>query len=255
VRVQVRTSEPAGAIGPLRPDTLLAPDASEDAGVAAAVALLRAPVRAGRPAAPDVASAPPAVARAEARYAERALPDSARRVLAAYRWWAAVQYFYPNKHLTGEDWNAVLPAAIARLEQAGDSTAYALAVAEMVAHIHDSHGRVESAALDAYRGTAGPPVRVRVIEGRPIVTAVLDSTAGVAVGDEIVAVDGAPAAARLARYTRTYAASTPWAGTRNAANTFLNGAEGSTALLAVRDGTGRRREVRLARRARTRPRA
>ena len=62
------------------------------------------------------------------------------RVLAVYRWWNANQFFYPCKALMGEDWNAVLTQSIPKLESARDSTEYALAVAEMVSRILDSHG-------------------------------------------------------------------------------------------------------------------
>ena len=249
VRVLVRTAEPADGRGVL-PDTVLSRNAPDADVLAAARVLLH--VSSSPRAVSGAPLAPPAATRAEAMYTP--YPDSAVRVLAAYRFWTAIQYFYPYKNLIGEDWNAVLPGAIARMEAAGDSTAFALAVAEMVQHIHDSHGFVSSAALQAYRGAVPTPLFVRMIEGRPLVTAVRDTALDIAVGDEIVAVDGEPAALRLARYERTFAASTPWALARDATRSFLNGADGTDATLTLRDVHGRVREARVKRQGANRQR-
>lgn len=250
VRVRVRTSEPADASGTLRADTTLAAGVPADAAVAAARALLRRQQSTSGATNRAAAPAPAAVARAEAPYAERAYPDSAHRVLAAYRFWTAINYFYPYKHLIGEDWDAVLPASIARLEQARDSTEYALAIVEMVRHIHDSHGFVQSRVLSQRIGRGRVPVRVRMIEGRPVITAVLDSTgarAGLRVGDEVLAVDGEDVGARHRRLDPPTAFSTPQAEADAKAGMLTRGPEGSTAVLVVQGGDGQRREVRVPR--------
>jgi C-terminal processing protease CtpA/Prc len=64
----------------------------------------------------------------------------------------------------------------------------------------------------------------------------------------ILKVDGEDAAARLARYARYRATSTPQSRDLVAASAFLQGSEGSVAVLTVRDGANRVREVRLPRR-------
>jgi hypothetical protein len=65
----------------------------------------------------------------------------------------------------GEDWDAVLPEFIPKMEKAKDAEEYCLTVAEMVTRIHDSHGRLISPVYQAYMGAAPPPVYTRIIEG------------------------------------------------------------------------------------------
>ena len=69
-----------------------------------------------------------------------------------------IHYFFPYKHLIGEDWDAVLEEFLPRVEAARDAREYALALAEMATHTHDSHVNVRAKALSEYFGTAGPPV-------------------------------------------------------------------------------------------------
>lgn len=180
-------------------------------------------------------------------------PASPYRVLAAYRWWNAIHYFYPYKALMGEDWDAVLRQTIPRLEAARDSTEYALAVAEMVARIHDSHGYIASAALRSYFGPAAVGVLLRYVQGRPVVVRVADDSAtkasGIAVGDVILRVDGEDAAVRRARFAPYLAHSTPQALDYAVAWRLLGGPDSSTATLVVSGAGGRVRELRVPRRA------
>ena len=91
-------------------------------------------------------------------------------MLAAFRLWAVIDYFYPYKDLMGEDWDDVLRQFIVRMEGAKDALDYHLVVAEMSTHIHDSHAYITNPFLDKYFGEASAPVRIRVIEGLPVIT-------------------------------------------------------------------------------------
>lgn len=248
LRVVIRTSEPADGRGALHADTTLALGGDEETAVEVAAALLRRASPAGGSTAGRPEAVPAATYRAEQSYATTTFPDSAHRVLAAYRFWTAINYFYPYRHLIGEDWNAVLPAAIAGLEQAGDSLAYARAVAAMVRHIHDSHGFMISAVLRQHIGSGRAPVRVGIIEGRPVITTLLDSAAGRAglrVGDEILVVNGEAARTRLARVEVPGATSTPQAEAEYRSELLLRGPVGSTMSIVVRGRDGRRRAAEL----------
>lgn len=181
-----------------------------------------------------------------------AYPPVGYRVLAAYQWWNAIHYFYPNKALTGENWDAVLPHAIAHLEAARDSLEYALAIVDMVKYIHDSHGSVTAGrgALAAYWGVGFAGALLQYIRDEPVVTAVAEDSAtrasGIAVGDVIVKVDGENVAARKARLERTIAFSTPQALNEVVASLLLRGPAG-TARVTVRDRQDRVRELSVPR--------
>ncbi len=192
-----------------------------------------------------------AVPPAERVYAEMHYPPLEYRLLAAFRIWGNINYFFPYKHLMEEDWEGVLKAFLPKMTAARDSLEYALAVAEMVTHIHDSHGFIRSEILQGYFGVAPPPVRTRMIEGVPVVTSFLDETvaraAGLEIGDVILKVDGEEAQARIDRYAKYIAASTPHGQKLAVMWRFLNGADSSIATLTLRDRNHRVKEVKLLR--------
>ena len=218
-------------------DSVLPPsaDSTGDASLDAALALLARPGFAVPTSPPTWRGAAPLAERSSADSPYPALPY---RLIAAFRIWAVGQYFFPYRELMKESWDRVLTGALPRLEAARDSLEYALAVAEMATHLHDSHVRVTSPALRARFGTASAPVFVRIIEGVPVISHFTDDSAahaaGAQVGDIILAVDGENALTRLRHMERYISASTPQALHRNAAIRLLDGPEGSIARVRVR---------------------
>jgi Peptidase family S41 len=202
-------------------------------------------------------------------YSEMRYPPLEYRLLAAFRIWGVIDYFFPYKDLMGEDWDAVLHESIPKMEHAGNALEYHLAVAEMISHIHDSHGFVLSPVLKERFG-AVPPVRVRVIEGMPVITAFGNPSSstcgdptfglgcrepvtadrpapGIDVGDIILKVDGEDAQERMRRMSKYIAASTPQALLRDAAYFALAGPKDSGIRLTLRGRNGRDKEVELPR--------
>lgn len=234
-------------------DAVLPADAGDSAIIHTALGLLRRMPLPSRTRGTLRPTAAPVVR----AYPEWAFPPLGYRLLAAYRVWGAMEYFHAYRQFYDENWDAVLGRLLPKFELARDSLEYALALAELVAHIDDSHGAVRSAALRAYFGTAAPPIVARLVEGSPVVTYITHDSiaraAGIAIGDVILQVDGEDAAARMARYARYQAASTPQSRGFKAVSNFLLGPEGSTAALAVRDREDRVQVVRLPRRASFRP--
>jgi C-terminal processing protease CtpA/Prc len=184
-------------------------------------------------------------------YPEMKYPSPEYRLLAAFRIWNIIDYFFPYKPLMGEDWNAVLREFIPKFEQAKDALEYSLTVAQMMTHIHDSHAYVSGNILNEYSGTAYPPIRVRLIENSLLVTHFYNESvaksAGVEIGDIVLKVDGENAKARLARYAQYIATSTPQSNTDKATLGFMNGRDKSTVTLTLRDRTRKVKEVKLPR--------
>ena len=83
--------------------------------------------------------APVVVPRVDKTYKDSQYPGREYRLLAAFRFWNVIHYFFPYKHLIGEDWGTVLDEFIPKFEAARDAREYALALAEMATHTHDSH--------------------------------------------------------------------------------------------------------------------
>ena len=188
-------------------------------------------------------------------YADMRYPPAEYRVLAAFRLWAVINYFFPYKQFMGEDWNETLRQFIPRMEGAKDALDYNLALAEMVTHIHDSHGAIRSSVLQKYFGDySSAPVRVRMIEGLPVITGFTNveaaKDAGLEIGDVILKVDGEEASHRIAERLKYTAHTTLQAGMYVAGERGLvGGPKDSTATLTIRDLHDQVREVRVARKA------
>ncbi len=249
LEVRLRVSELVyddGTTG-ITPDLIVSADEPEQA-LEAALDVARRPQTAS---ASRVKLPPYATPPAERVYAAPEYPPPELRLLAAFRIWSAFRYFFAYRELMSEDWDRVFEKCLPGLLRAADARQYALAVAELVAHSGDSHAAVESRALAQYFGTATVAVRTRMIEGRPVITQILDDAAvrraGLAVGDVVLEVDGEAAEVRRERLGRYLAASTPQSLDHLVMQRWMNGAPGSEAILKVRDAGGQVRVVRLRR--------
>lgn len=169
------------------------------------------------------------------------LPDSAWRILAAFRLWSVLDDFAVTRDSV-EGWDKALAEAIPELEAAPDAAAYGRALARMATRFRDSHIVVSSPALWDWYGRATLPVRVRMIEGVPLVVDVADDTlrasGALRVGDEILSVDGEAAWLRLERFRGVRSASNEHAYLRAAAQDLLRGPEGETVHLVVENADG-----------------
>lgn len=78
----------------------------------------------------------------EESYADMYYPDAGFRLLALYRYWNMVQYFFPYRNLTDTDWNLVMKECLPLLLDASDKDSYFYAIKQLVSKCDDSHGMV-----------------------------------------------------------------------------------------------------------------
>lgn len=76
----------------------------------------------------------------ERLYADMRIPDESYRLLALFRYWNIIQYFFPYKYTLDGDWNDVLTDLIPVFRQATTEQAYQQAIYQLTARIQDSHG-------------------------------------------------------------------------------------------------------------------
>ncbi len=250
---EVRESElvlPDGSSGRLIPDLVVAGKGrGSDPGLTAALELARQfhPSTVHRPRLP--ATIDPAIERSYRDLVELPLEH---RLLALFRFWNVIRYFYPYHRLLEPSWDGVLPELIPRFIDATDSAAYAEAVAGLASRLHDSHAYVAGGGYTKMLLPQGyPPIRVRIVEGLPVVVACLYAEAvdaGVEVGDIVTEVDGEEALGRLRRYASLISASTPQSLFEKAALSFMNGPVDSRVEIVLRGRDGKSRTVGLTRR-------
>ena len=177
----------------------------------------------------------------EAAYADRPFPDAGYRLLALFRFWNMIEYWFPYRDLIPEDWDRVLDEFIPRVLAAGDLDSYQLAMLALVARARDGHASVWN-ALDARppRGKCQLPVVIRAIEGRFVVSALSDSTlaaaSGLQVGDVILALDGETVEASARKSAEFIGASNEVARRREVARFLTRGKCGACRVAIERAG-------------------
>lgn len=185
----------------------------------------------------------------DAKYEQMHFPSVEYRMLALFRFWNIIEYFYPSKHLILKEWRPVLQEFIPRFEVARDRGEYELAIAELATHVPDGHTAVSAAAVWRSLGYAAPPVTVDMIEHQLVVTRVIsrDIAARVAVGDVVQKIDGEPFEQRMQRMRRLLTASTRAAQDQVLASYVLNGPDHSTVVITIQDRTKHELEIALPR--------
>jgi C-terminal processing protease CtpA/Prc len=169
---------------------------------------------------------------------EPQFPSSAARLQAGFEIWGVFRYFFPYRDLMGEDWDALLVRFLPRLEQARDAQQYHLAVAELIAHVHDSHASVTSVPLANYLGMAPAPVELRLIGGKPVVFHIVSEVPGLEVGDIVLEIDGENASARMARFEPYISASTPQSLANKLVDQILKGLDATNTAVVLEGRSG-----------------
>lgn len=107
----------------------------------------------------------------ENAYSRMDYPDTGFRLLALFKYWTIIQYFYPYKYLTGKDWNKVLDEYIPLFISAKNELEYEQAVLSIATEIDDSHGGAmqEFNKIAAWRGVNFAPYIVKFVENKLVV--------------------------------------------------------------------------------------
>jgi C-terminal processing protease CtpA/Prc len=128
-------------------------------------------------------------------YPKMTYPDAGYRLLALFRYWNMIEYYFPYKYLIGQDWQKVLPEFLPKFLNATNETQYKLATLSLIARIHDTHANIyQDPALDKFFGHQYAPVELTFVEDKPVVTnyfhQVLGEKSGLKMGDVIASING-----------------------------------------------------------------
>jgi C-terminal processing protease CtpA/Prc len=202
---------------------------------------------------PAVSAALP-VPRDDRDWPESEFPSRELRIFAAIRAHGLLTRFFPYLDLV-QGWDARLPPAILAAEAATDAKSYREAMIVLGGHLRDGHVFVRPASAWAsasapapQRGT--PWLEVRLVERRPIVTAILDpelGKLGVRVGDEVLSVDGVPIDKRRAEQRPFTTAGTAAALENRVLEAVLYGPREQPAVVELRGAAGTTSRVALPR--------
>jgi hypothetical protein len=166
----------------------------------------------------------------EPAYADLRLPDAGFQLLALYRFWNIIEYWFPYRDQLDEDWDRVLAEFVPRLALAPDKNAYQLELIQFIAKVSDTHANLWSAPpqLRPPAGDCQLPVTVRFVENQAVVTGYSDAAAGPAtglrIGDVIDSLDGVSIEQLVGRWEPYYPASNRPTRLRDIARAMTRGA-------------------------------
>ena len=148
----------------------------------------------------------------EKEYKQMDFSDDGYRLLALFRYWNMIEYFFPYKHLIKKDWNQVLKQYIPEILEANNELSYQLTLMKLLAEVEDSHTGIynpSEAALNN-RGRKVVPLRIKFIENKAVVTEIPDSfpqLSNIKIGDELLTIDGIKTEERIKEIEKYISAS------------------------------------------------
>lgn len=122
-------------------------------------------------------------------------PNESYRLLCLFKYWNIIEYFFPYKYQTDQNWNDVLKEMIPKYWDARDTTEYHLALLETVAKVDDTHTpMIYTQQLGRYFGELALPIKFKIIDNKAVITGFLyknvDKIDDLRIGDCILEIDG-----------------------------------------------------------------
>lgn len=175
--------------------------------------------------------------------------DWRHRLLALFRFWNIVEFWFPYRDLIDGDWDSVLANFIPQLYAAESKEDYVLVLAELVASVNDGHANVWAARnIKPPKGSSMPPFAIRMVEGKPYVWKRLDPVSdvpgpegappvdGLHLGDVIVAINGRPVEEIFDEASPYYGASNESSKRRQIGQSLLLGDDEHVVVSVERNG-------------------
>jgi C-terminal processing protease CtpA/Prc len=175
----------------------------------------------------------------EPLYPQVKFPDSGFQILAIYRFWNVIEYWFPYRDLIDEDRDAVLRDSLRKAAAAMDSVAFQREMLALVARADDGHANLWTAfPVREPVGACQLPVNLRHLEGKFVVKALPEGDAArvFKAGDVLVSLDGVPVDEIAQRARRFYGASNERARMNQIARGLTRGACGNVRVEVMREG-------------------
>ena len=187
----------------------------------------------------------------ENQYQNMPCPDAGFRLLALYRFWNIINYFYPYKYLTDKNWNDVLKDYIPKFISAETQLEYDLATSKLIGELDDSNaglgGGIEK--IDTLRGNRVAPFQVKFVENQLVVTKYhipeSQEKTGLKMGDIITHINGKPIKAIADSVKEYYSASNATAQMRNIANDLLRSSDQTIRINYISSNQSQQKDLQL----------
>ncbi len=168
-------------------------------------------------------------------YKDFEYPIEEYRLLGLFKYWNIIEYFYPYKYLTDQNWNSVLKEMIPKFQNASNKEEYQNTVYELIAKLDDSHAGINlGGGKRKYL-----PVKVSNIDNKAVISGFYnDSLAKVnnlKLGDVILKIDGMDVSTETKKELKYSIGSNKNIKTKNAYFYVLGGSNDKATLTIIRD--------------------
>lgn len=117
-----------------------------------------------------VANAGNPVFKNEKAYEDMDYSDANLRLLALFRYWNIIQYYFPYKYLIDDNWHDVLMEFIPQFIDAKSELNYKLALLKLITKVGDTHAGFYDEKIEAFKGMRTAPYEITFVEGKAVVT-------------------------------------------------------------------------------------
>ncbi|GIQ59100.1 hypothetical protein Flavo103_22360 [Flavobacterium collinsii] len=158
----------------------------------------------------------------EPEYADFKWTDKNLRLLALFRFWNYIEYFFPYKYVMDQNWDEALMEILPHIDTPASEKEFLLAMREISIKLNDTHAGTTSPDMIKYLGGEKYiPFTAKFINDKAVIVAIAnDSLAKIddlRIGDIITKVDGSTVAQQLAELSKYMQ------GSNKAVATYLGG--------------------------------
>lgn len=163
----------------------------------------------------------------EKLYTNSHIKDYKYRLLSLFRYWNIIEYFFPYRYQTDQNWNSVLKEMIPKFRETKNETDYHLILLELISKIDDSHAFLVKNNKVSLLGKYFVPFKFKVIENKLLIVGFPDKKLALdndlKIGDVITKIEGKDAMSVLESKLKYIPASNLSGKYKNANHILLNG--------------------------------
>jgi C-terminal processing protease CtpA/Prc len=109
----------------------------------------------------------------EPTYKDFEFPKEEYRLLGLFKYWNIIEYFYPYKYLTDQNWDFVLSEMIDKIRIVKNKDEYHAVLRELVAKLDDSHAYISFKDKSEYKFL---PVNISNVENQAVVSQIFNDS-------------------------------------------------------------------------------